>query len=496
MCFDRDVDSERATSLQLDNEVPGLGRYQAARRVMRTLFLDTAPVGNQASRGIDEGAARLGCVMPGESPRFVDDALRRLVERSTYLNEDQGRYWLDVQPTVTQLAAERSERIRQDLDALHAELAKRMRRVLQHSSAQLRAHSFPSDPADVADEPTTRLVIIGPEHPWKKPNGEPSPAIAFANEVLASRGGSVPRRYRNTLIFLAPDENRLNDLLDNVARYLAWESVIKDKDDLDLSPNRVRQCERQMGNASDRVNAQINETFAKLIFPVQPDPTSPLVMRELSLSVATSENLLDKAEGRLRREDVIIPVLGHSILRAKLDEIPLWPEGSITVSQLIEYFASYLYLPRVMGPTVLLRCIESGVNQLMWREDSFAYAESYDEIHERYIGLKAGEGISLVEGDPGMLVRPDLIVDQLEADRQRAGDQGISALHEQELAPESVVIPRAPQRPKRYHARAELDPLRATDASRIYNEVISHLTGSISRGGSGEGLSRDRSCRR
>lgn len=481
--IDRDVDSERATSLQLDNENRNLGKFQAARRVMRTLFFDTAPVTNQAIRGIDAQEVRLGCVMPGEAPSFVDDALRRLVERSTYLNEDQGRYWLDVQPTVTQLAEERADRFRHEPGALREELTKRMQEALRHSRAQLKAHLFPSDPADVADEQGTRLVIIGPEHPWKKPNGEPNLAIAFANEVLASRGGSVPRRYRNTLIFLAPDENRLNHLLDNVARYLAWKSVIGDKEGLDLSPNRVRQCETQMGNASDRVNAQIRETFTRLIIPTQVDPTADVTTRELLLSVATSEDLLDKTEARLRREDVIIPVLGHSILRAKLDEIPLWPQGTITVSQLIEYFASYLYLPRLMGPTVLLRCIESGVNQLTWREDSFAYAESYDEIHERYIGLKAGEAISLVEGDPGMLVRPDLIVGQLEADRQRATDQGTTARHEQELAPESIVRRRVPQRPKRYHARAELDPLRATDASRIYNEVISHLAGHISRVG-------------
>ena len=481
--IDRDVDSDRATSLQLDNDLSGLGKYQAARRVMRTLFLDTAPVLNQASRGIDERAARLGCVMPGESVRFVDDALRRLVERSTYLNEDQGRYWLDVQPTVTQLASERSERIRHEPDVLHAELAKRMREVLRRSQAQLRAHLFPSDPADVADEPTTRLVIIGPEHPWKKANGEPSPAVTYANEILASRGGSVLRSYRNTLVFLAPDENRLHDLLDNVARYLAWESVIGDREDLDLSPNRVHQCEAQRDNATARVDAQINETFTKLVFPIQPDSTASPVMRELSLSVATGENLLEKAETRLRREDAIIPVLGPTVLRKALDEIPLWPEGSISISKLIDYFASYLYLPRVMGPEVLLRCIESGVNQLMWAQDTFAYAESYDEVHERFAGLKAGEGISLSVGDPGMLVRPDLVMSQLEVDRKHVITPNTTSLREQQATPESATTPQAPQKPKRYHARVELDSLRATDASRIYSEVISHLTGSISRGG-------------
>ena len=174
-----------------------------------------------------------------------------------------------------------------------------------------------------------------------------------------------------------------------------------------------------------------------------------------------------------------MPVLGSTVLRAKLDEIPLWRDGKITISQLIEYFASYLYLQRVMGPAVILRAIESGVAQLMWQDETFAYVESYDEVKGRYLGLKAGEGISLVQGDRGMIVRPDLVLTQIESEREFA--DVIAPLDEQtfgDSTPEQL-----PRKPRRYHARVELDSLRTTEVSRIYNEVISHLTGSISRGG-------------
>ncbi len=478
--IDRDVDSEQSVSRQVDNEVPSLGRFQASRRVMRTLFLDTAPVQNQATRGVDAKEIKLGSVMPGEGAGFVEDALRRLSERSTYLNEDHGKYWLDVQPTVNQLANDRADRIIQDADRLSSELLHRMRDLTRRNPDQVGIHLFPNDPSDVADELVTRLVILGPEFPWRRSNGEVSPALQFATKILESRG-SAPRRYRNTLVFLAPDEARLRDLLDNIARYLAWDSIIADKEDLDLSPGRVRQCEEQKRQASDRVNAQIIETFKRIMIPYQAQPSDPTSFRELEFKAGTNEGLIEKIVARLKREDAIAPALGSTVLRAKLDEIPLWRDGKIEISQLIEYYASYLYLQRVMGPSVILRTIESGVAQLMWREETFAYAESYDEVKGRYLGLKAGESISLAQGNHGMIVRPDLVLAQYESDREST----VVIAPEHEQTPSAAAPAQTPRKPRRYHARVELDSLRSTEVSRIYNEVISHLAGSISRGGRG-----------
>jgi hypothetical protein len=476
--IDRDVDSERSTAHQVDSEVTSLGRLQASLRVMRTLFLDTAPVQNQATRGVDAKEIKLGSVMPGEGAGFVDDALRRLAQRSTYLNEDHGKYWLDVQPTVNQLANERADQIVQDDDRLSTELSSRMKDITRRNPDQIGIHLFPNDPSDVADELATRLVVLGPESPWRRSNGELSPALQFATKILESRG-SAPRRYRNTLVFLAPDEMRLKELLGHIARYLAWSSIITDKEELDLSPGRVRQCEEQRRQASDRVDAQISETFRRIMIPYQSQPSDPTSFRELEFKAGTNEGLIEKIVARLKREDAIAPALGSTVLRAKLDEIPLWRDGKIEISQLIEYYASYLYLQRVMDPSVILRTIESGVAQLMWQDETFAYVESYDEVKGRYVGLKAGESISLTQEDHGMIVRPDLVPPQIESKRESA--LVIAPQHEQ--TPSTAVPAQTPRKPRRYHARVELDSLRSTEVSRIYNEVISHLTGSISRGG-------------
>src|SRR5207249_1765986 len=57
-----------------------------------------------------------------------------------------------------------------------------------------------------------------------------------------------------------------------------------------------------------------------------------------------------------------------------------------------------------------------GVSLLSWSSESFAYADSYDETTSRYLGLRAGQRVSIVDGDTGLLVKPEMARRQMEAD--------------------------------------------------------------------------------
>ena len=70
--------------------------------------------------------------------------------------------------------------------------------------------------------------------------------------------------------------------------------------------------------------------------------------------------------------------------RQALDTIPLWRGNHVSVKQLAEDFARYIYLPRLKNSVVLLDAIRNGVNLLTWELDSFAFADTYDEDGGRY----------------------------------------------------------------------------------------------------------------
>jgi hypothetical protein len=63
-----------------------------AATVRGSHYLGSAPTPTAANRGIVVRRVRRGCVMPGESPAVVGDALRQLAGAAAYLCEDGPRY--------------------------------------------------------------------------------------------------------------------------------------------------------------------------------------------------------------------------------------------------------------------------------------------------------------------------------------------------------------------------------------------------------------------
>ena len=86
-------------------------------------------------------------------------------------------------------------------------------------------------------------------------------------------------------------------------------------------------------------------------------------------------------------------------------------------------FASYLYLPRLKDPAVLAEAIRSGLALLTWEQDTFAYAESYDEVAGRYRGVRFGQQVPVSEDDSGLLVKPAVARQQV--DKETAAQQVI-----------------------------------------------------------------------
>jgi len=266
--IERDVDGPHSLPLKIDSDLPNLGKYAACRRVARTIYLGSAPLTRAAHRGLEDRQVKLGCVMPGESPAIFGDALRRLAAAATYLYQDGPRYWYSTQPTVTKLAEDRAELLKRDPDKVIQELDKRLRKDLECRGDFSRIHPLPQSGQDVPDDLDARLVVLGINHPYSKEPG--SAAEVEAKTILESRG-NAPRRYRNTLVFLAADKTRLPDLDEAIRRYLAWESVLADKGekDLNLDPQQVKQAEAQRETADSVIKARLPETYQWLLVPVQ-----------------------------------------------------------------------------------------------------------------------------------------------------------------------------------------------------------------------------------
>jgi hypothetical protein len=432
--------------------------------------------------------------MPGEPVAVFGDALRRLAGAATYLYQDGARYWYSTQPTVTKVAEDRAEQLRREPEKVGKEIERRVREEVRQTGDFSRVHPFPQSGAEVPDDLDARLVVLGPATPHLK-DDQASPALASAREILDSRG-NAPRLYRNTLVFLAADRTRLQDLEDAVRRYLAWESVLADKEALNLDPQQVRQAQDGRTAADSTVEARLPETYQWLLVPVQvdsksgkPDPKADVTWQAIRLQA--NERLAVRASKKLRNEELLVTSFAGTRLRMELDGVPLWRGDHVEIRQLVEDFARYLYLPRLKNPAVLVGAVRDGLGLLTWEQDSFAYADSFDEASGRYRGLRAGQNISISDTDPtGLIVRPEAAQRQLEAEQASVG-QGATTGSAADArtatgapaapSPAEGAATRAEAGPavalrRRFHGEVALDPLRAgADAGRIAQEVIAHL---------------------
>jgi predicted AAA+ superfamily ATPase len=474
--IERDIDGPSALPLALDGELPNLGKYHACRRVARTIYLGSAPIGAAANRGLEDRRVRLGCVMPGESPAVFGDALRRLAGVATYLYQDGPRYWYDTQPTVTKLAEDRAEQLKRDPDKVAIELDKRLRKDLERKGDFHRIHPLPGGSGDVPDDLDARLVVLGSEHPYSK--GPDNAAERAARAILEMRG-SAPRLYRNTLVFLAADKTRLRELEEALRRYLAWASILAEKEMLDLSPHQVKQADTQLKSADVAVTGRLPETYQWLLVPGQNTPQSAVSWEALRLT--GQDALAVRASKKLKNDELLVTQLAGTRLRMELDRVPLWRGDHVAIRQLAEDFGRYLYLPRLREAEVLAGAVEDGVGLLLWANDSFAYADSYGEADARYRGLRGGQRVTVsADGPDGLLVRPEVARRQLEAERpepQKAGAPSPQPPSGERPAPEP---PKPATGPRRYHGSVALDPARVgRDAGRIAEEVIAHLAGLV-----------------
>jgi predicted AAA+ superfamily ATPase len=486
--IEKDVDGSNSLPRLLDSQNPNLGRYSACRRVTRTIYLGSAPTLRAANRGIEDRRIKLGCVQPGESAAIFGDALRRLTDQATYLYVDSSnRYWIATQPNVTRTAQDRATQIGEDRDRLWAEIIRRLKQDKQRGEFT-GVHIAPDSSADVPDDNSmgARLVILGPQHTHIGKTGD-SPARQYVAEILNQRGAS-PRYYKNLLLFLAADQAKLENLEKNIAQYLAWSSIVTEKESLNLDVFQSNQATAKRDQSNRDVDGILSETYQWLLIPSQPEAQGAIQWDETRLQ-GQDNSLIQRASRKLVHEDYLIA--NYSPSRLCLDALNpyFWQESNhIDLKKLWDFFSQYLYLPRLKNPDVLLRAIQDGIASTTWAE-SFAHADGWDAAKERYLGLKTGELVQLHINSQSLLVKPDVAIQQIEADRTANQPLVLAQAPAKEshgsFAATTVMAPRITskisetfQSPvfKRFFGSVDLDALRINrDALMIADEIIQHL---------------------
>lgn len=468
----QDVDGERSLPLEIDRGTPNLGRLSAGRRVARTLFVGTAPGAHGKNPGMDDRRVRLGCVQPGEQAAAFGDALRRLSDRGKYIHQDGNRYWLSTKPNLNRMAEDQASALQRDVDRLHAEIARRLKGEQRKRGLFAALHVCPLAPGDVADDPAPRLVVLPPRAPHRK-GQEDSPALQTAREILESRGNG-PRLERNALVFVAADKRELEHLLEATAQFLAWKQINDEVEGLNLDPFHHRQAKQKLESSDETVALRLQGSWIHVLAPRQAGAVAPIAWEEFKLN--GQGGLAERVGSRLQREEALLPKLGANRLAMELDKV--WGDRDhVAVGQLAEWFARYLYLPRLAGRETLIDAIREGL-VLAPEAAHFASATVWDELQGRYRGLQIGGQATPSVSDNTLLVKLNVARRQKDFETSKPPP---SAQNHQAVRPDGKGNTGAngrpaPLPPNLFVGSVRLDWSRAgRDAGRVADEVLAHL---------------------
>ena len=419
--IDREVDGKDSIPYQKDKSTSRYGQKLAARRVARTIMLGSAPstsaLRDQTIRGLETSRIRLGVIQPGENIADFNDALNTLHGSLSYLynNQNGTRFWYDTKPTLRKTSEDRASQV-SDADVI-MEIESRLKRLHKESPFG-GLHTCPSSSNDIPDEQNARLVILRPEYTFRRANGKDSgKALATVSDYLNMRG-TFPRVYRNMLAFVAPDQDKLRDLQTEIKRFIAWKSIISDKDDLNLDGGQLREAESSLNRSNSLVESRIKETYCWLLVPfIDQYEDIKTIQWEISNLGGGDEGIVSKAAKKMIQGEQIINTWAPALLKMSLDEL-LWKDSdSIMIKKLWEYLCTYCYLPRLANYSVLEDAIVKGVHST----EFFGIAAGYSS--ERYIDLKLNETVYSINPSD-LLVKTAVAMKQIMEEGKVAGQSG------------------------------------------------------------------------
>ncbi|MFM9087078.1 MAG: ATP-binding protein, partial [Cyanobium sp.] len=427
-----DVDGAQSVPTQLDRENPNFGRVSACKRVARSLYIGTAPGANRERKGINDQRVKLACVMPGEPIAVFGDALRRLGDRGRYIQQDGDRYWIDTSPNLNRTAEDYRESYLRQREEL---LVEANRLLVQQASSKDRGafagvQSAQLDSSGIPDDPSTRLVLLAAQYTHKPPRrptpkdappSPPTPAREWCASCLQSKGNS-PRQYANTMVFLAPDQENLENLFQAIADQRAWQKVIDEKLLLQITVNQEKQAAAKIQEATAAIAARIPETWCHLLVPHQSQPGNHgPSWDEFRLSTG-GEGLVKRASSKCLQEEALYQALGASRIRRYLDSFLWQNRESVSVKELVDWCRKYLYLPRVSTDDVILEGLTNAQSALTG-DGTFFLAESFDETSGCFIGLKPQGQFQSAATMRMLIIKDEVAQAQLEAEqRAKAAD--------------------------------------------------------------------------
>jgi hypothetical protein len=480
---DKEVDGDGSLPNRMEaNPSRRISQLRAATRAARAVFICSAPLVGQPNAGLTGQGLRLACAEPGDQLAIFGEALRELTEKATFLYEEAGRYWFSTQPTLNRLADDRAKALPDhEVDAAIVEV---VRLDADSKGGFHRVFAAPDDPVAIDEAPALSLMILGPALAHAGKGTAKSPATdAVADALMRCRVSQ--RRLRNTLLFVASDEANLATAREVMRKAMAWATVDHDVNN-EKGRLRSQTTRTQADDARDKAKTNresalkaIRTAWSHILYPVKSETAGKPFELEHSLISARDRDAIPMVVyDKVKADGIALERLGTERLWHALK--PIWPDDRphLPIAEIADWFATYVYLPKVRDRVVLESSIRDAVGKL---DPQFGYADGFDEATGKYQKLIWAKNPSDFMSPSAMIVREAEAQIQLKqegavAPRPEPGGGSPNLPLTPPGMPSPGAGPAAPGKPRRFYGSVEIDmvrPVKSFDA--VLNAVVMEL---------------------
>ena len=252
---------------------------------------------------------------------------------------------------------------------------------------------MPQSGQDVPDDLDARLVVLRSRPPLQQGAGQrrPRPPPRRSSSRAATRPASIATRSsssRRTRPACRTSTRRR-------ASYLAWESILAEKVTLNLDPQQVKQAETQKTAADSTVTARLPETYQWLLVPVQTIAAgSGRVAGVPALGTGCSRRAREQEAARATN-CLLTGFAGYAAADGARPGAPLarQPRRDQAARRGLRALSVSASSQGPVGAASV--AIRDGLGLLTWSKDSFAFADSFDELAGRYRGLRGGQMVAM-----------------------------------------------------------------------------------------------------
>jgi predicted AAA+ superfamily ATPase len=475
---DKEVDGDGSLPSRMEaNPTRRISQLRAATRAARAVFLCSAPQVGQPNAGLTGQGLRLACAEPGDQIAIFGEALRELTERATYLYEEAGRYWFSTQPTLNRLADDRAKAFPDH--EVDAEIAKVLTADAGTKGNFHRVFAAPDDPVSIDEATALSLIVLAPAMTHAGKGATKSPATDAASDTL-TRCRASQRRFRNTLIFVAADEAALGTARDVTRKRMAWESIVKDgRLQQSMTTGQIEDATEKARTNREGAQRAIRASWSHILYPIKSDVAGKPFELEHSLISSRDRSAVPAVVyDKIRADGIVLEKLGAERLGLALK--PIWPADRphLPISEVADWFASYVYLPKLRDRVVLEGAIRDAVAKL---DPQFGYADSFDEQIGRYQNLVWAKTPPDLYSPEALLVSAEAASKQVPDPLPRPGpsgrpDEGGRGISDNGDGAAPAPRPGTAAKPRRFYGSVEIDmvrPVKAFDA--ILNAVVKEL---------------------